>query len=665
MLCGEKHGPSRGPRRPMVATVALVSLFALAAGCDGTAPGSFDDREQPGDRPGTGPGGKIDPDLEAAAAGGAEQEVIALLNVPEDFEGIDEVTRLVNLELGLERGKQQLQLRTDGLRIKTVESYRHLPAVHLRAPSAEALKALAAAPEVARLEPVRRFTTLETAGNLTLIKQPVVAAAGKQGAGATVAVLDTGTDFTRAPFGCSAPGGSCKVAFAADFAPDDKMPDDARAHGTNVAGTILAVAPAARIAALDVFDGSSASTNNILSAINWAIENRAKYNIVALNMSFGGGAFTSACSADALAVAIDRARSAGILALVASGNDAKANAMASPACSSKAISVGAVYHANMGRLQSSVCTDATSAADQVACFSNSTSFLSILAPGVSITAAGVTMSGTSQATPHVAGAVAVLRAAFPTESVEAIATRLTSSGVMVKDPRNGITKPRLNLEAAAKGTTVATPPPPAPPPPPPPPPPPTGTVTLNAGARYTRLASVAVAVPTTSGKATAVCVTTNTTCPAFQPMPSPATVLFTLPAGDGLKTVRVWWRDANGSVTAKPATATITLDTTAPVGGKLTLKLASNVATYTWTGVTDVGAGVASYKLLTRTEGPVPAGCTTGTTLWSGPLKTVTQAVLPGRTYYSRLCAIDNVGNVSAGIAGQFAVPAAVTTARK
>jgi len=94
------------------------------------------------------------------------------------------------------------------------------------------------------------------------------------------------------------------------------------------------------------------------------------------------------------------------------------------------------------------CSDATTAADKVVCFSNSASFLKVLAPGVFINAAGITMSGTSQATPHVAGAIAVLRSLYPLETVTQIEQRLVTKGTLVTDTRNNVTKPRIDIMSA-------------------------------------------------------------------------------------------------------------------------------------------------------------------------------------------------------------------------
>ena len=217
---------------------------------------------------------------------------------------------------------------------------------------------------------------------------------------------------------------------------------------------VLGVAPASRIVMLNAFSGTSAYVADILSAINWAVANRAAYNIVAINMSLGDGTkYTSACTANnPFRTPITNARSAGIQVVVAAGNEAFTDGLSSPACTPGAISVGAVYDANYGGVNwgSTLCTDATTGADKITCFSNSASFLTLLAPGAMITAADITEGGTSQATPHVAGAIAVLHSTFPNETLAQIQTRMTSSGVSITDARNGITKPRLNLLEAAR-----------------------------------------------------------------------------------------------------------------------------------------------------------------------------------------------------------------------
>jgi hypothetical protein len=77
------------------------------------------------------------------------------------------------------------------------------------------------------------------------------------------------------------------------------------------------------------------------------------------------------------------------------------------------VSVGAVYDSNVGSVTAgfgnNACTDRKTSADKITCFSQVANFLTALAPGVFITAAGVRQGGTSQAAPHVAGAVAAMR----------------------------------------------------------------------------------------------------------------------------------------------------------------------------------------------------------------------------------------------------------------
>ncbi len=169
-------------------------------------------------------------------------------------------------------------------------------------------------------------------------------------------------------------------------------------------------------------------------------------------MSLGDGSRnTTPCqSGNPYSSADQTALSAGIITVASSGNEAYVDAIANPACTPNVVSVGAVYSANWGSLNWSVCSDASTAADKVTCFSDSANFLTALAPGALITAGGLQYGGTSQASPFVSGAVAVLRSAFPSDTLTQTITRLTSSGVEVTDTRNGVVTPRLNLGQAVR-----------------------------------------------------------------------------------------------------------------------------------------------------------------------------------------------------------------------
>lgn len=333
--------------------------------------------------------------------------------------------------------------------VEMLRHYEHIPMMQLEVRSENALDAIL---QKFGAESVFVNAVYEKslAQSLALINQPQVLADGKDGNGTAVAVLDTGVDYKRAAFGtCINPGDvGCSVVVARDFALEDNVLD-ADGHGTNVAGIVVGVAPKTKVLALDVFNGTGASLADIVAAIDFVITQQAAFNIVSINMSLGGGGSTTPCSGSAFGPALSRARNAGILPIVATGNNGFTNAISEPACHPSAVSVGAVYDSNVGPLSFSVCSDSSTAADKVTCFSNSASFASLLAPGALITAAGITQAGTSQATPHVAGAVAVVRSAFNTESAEQALLRLRNGGKAVRDARNGITLPRLDLAASA------------------------------------------------------------------------------------------------------------------------------------------------------------------------------------------------------------------------
>ena len=336
----------------------------------------------------------------------------------------------------------------------TLIEYSHLPMSFLRIRSRRALDALSQHAGVKAIYiNEKKYPIL--AQSLPLINQSSVASAGEIGTGTTSVVIDTGVDYTRSAFGsCTAPGtpASCKVNYYQNIA-DTSTALDANGHGTNVSGIVLGVAPDTRVAMFNVF-GTNAGTTDalVIQAMNWAIANQPAYHIAAINLSLGNGIkYTTPCSvSNPYVKPVKNAKAAGIATVAASGNEGYTNGISSPACTPLAISVGAVYDANVGGLQYSQCTDSTTAANQIACFSDSASFLTLLAPGAMITAAGYTMAGTSQATPHVTGAVAVLRAAFSSETVDQTLSRLTNTGSLITDPRNGIVKPRINLLEAAR-----------------------------------------------------------------------------------------------------------------------------------------------------------------------------------------------------------------------
>ena len=349
--------------------------------------------------------------------------------------------------------KDSVDLPTRRPEIEDLQSYSHLPMGFKRFKSRDALETFAAHPRVKAVH-LNEKMHLASSQNLPLINQPLAAKVGKQGAGTTVVVIDNGIDYNKAAFGsCSSPSNptaTCRVSVAQNFISSSRFRQAAtnHDHGTNIAGTVLEVAPASKIVALNVFDATgNAYDNDVLAAINWSIANQGSYHIVAINLSLGGpDKFTSPCRDDWSSSTITQAKNAGISVVVAAGNAGYHDGLSSPACAPDALSVGAVYDSNMGGVNWGACTDSVTGPDQVACFSNTANFLSILAPGVDITAAEVNSSGTSQSAPHVAGAIAVLSAAFPSESLIQLQNRLSNLRVpRVTDPRNNLSFPRLDL----------------------------------------------------------------------------------------------------------------------------------------------------------------------------------------------------------------------------
>ncbi|MCI0636534.1 MAG: S8 family serine peptidase, partial [Actinobacteria bacterium] len=352
------------------------------------------------------------------------------------FEAPDIRTMKVDAFAAL-RDQFRRNLSARGIRIVT--EFKHLPMAYVEIAGDPDIAVLESQPGVIGVFEEMTFH-LHVAQTLPLIGQPNAVAAGFQGAGAAIAILDTGVDFV-AEFG-NCPGPNCRLVSRQDFSLPDGDPGDDDGHGTNVAAIAASVAPGADIIGIDVFDqtpfdvtgdGQPDPITNflgIVSALDWVIDNRATFNIVALNMSLGsaiGGSSTTCWTP--FDVALEQARLAGIAPVVSAGNDGDSNLIGSPGCSAFAISVGA--------------TDDTLVPTN---FSNSGPGLELWAPGRNVSAGGIQMSGTSQAAPHVAGAFAVLAAANPQLTVDDILDQLQATGTSIT--QSGVTRPFIQLDAA-------------------------------------------------------------------------------------------------------------------------------------------------------------------------------------------------------------------------
>ncbi|KNE71594.1 hypothetical protein AMAG_16156 [Allomyces macrogynus ATCC 38327] len=211
------------------------------------------------------------------------------------------------------------------------------------------------------------------------------------GSGVDAYILDTGINTAHVDF-------RGRAVWAPQVFSASKTFTDKHGHGTHVAGTIgsttYGVAKSVRLVAVKVLDDSgNGPWSNVIAGIDYVVKQyRATKRPSVINISISGtknSAFNSAISA---------AIAAGVHVVVAAGNDAKDACNYSPSTASNVISVGA-----------------TNPQEQVAVFSNYGSCVTLFAPGQQITStykgsttATMSLSGTSMASPHVAGAVASL-----------------------------------------------------------------------------------------------------------------------------------------------------------------------------------------------------------------------------------------------------------------
>ncbi|MBT2410537.1 S8 family peptidase [Streptomyces sp. ISL-12] len=303
--------------------------------------------------------------------------------------------------------------------------------------SAAEAKRLAADPAIASVEQNQRVTLADTTQSnapwgLDRVDQTSLPLSGTYtypdtaGSGVTAYVIDTGVRITHSDI-------SGRASYGYDAVDGDTTASDGNGHGTHVATTIAGstygVAKKAKIVAVRVLNNSgSGTTAGVIAGIDWVTANHSGPSVA--NMSLGGGASTT------LDTAVRNSIASGVTYAIAAGNSAANASSYSPARVTEAITVGA-----------------TTSTDARASYSNYGSVLDIFAPGSSITAgwytsdtATNTISGTSMATPHVAGAAAVYLAGHTSATPAQVSSALTSGATTGKVTSAGTGSPNLLLK---------------------------------------------------------------------------------------------------------------------------------------------------------------------------------------------------------------------------
>ena len=277
------------------------------------------------------------------------------------------------------------------------------------------------------------------------------------GAGQTICVIDTGINYNHNSLG-SGFGAGYKVISGENIY-NSSVPDplDDHGHGSHVAGIaaasgdITGIAPGANLIAMKVFGATRSTTaSKVLAGIDWCVNNATEFNISVITMSlsltsYGDEViFTSSSTCDnygdgGVVNASNNAASQGILVSAAAGNDGNTTGIGSPACGSNVTSVGAVNNADTLSY-------------------NRGPILDLLAPGVLVNSTYtsddyVQMSGTSMATPHVAGAAAILWQIADLEgatvTAQQVENALKENAERVYDASSNFTYSRIDLLSAA------------------------------------------------------------------------------------------------------------------------------------------------------------------------------------------------------------------------
>ncbi len=290
-----------------------------------------------------------------------------------------------------------------------------------------------------------------------LIHVDAAPAAGFTGAGVTLALLDTGVDPRDAAVAtrvvaehCFVPPDGCPGGQAEADGPGSAHDD--QGHGTAVADIVAETAPGVTLVVVKVADANGRTTSGqVIAGLDWLRTHHPEARIVNVSLAgdipLSGNCSHLTDSLEAYAASVDALHTAGTSVFAAAGNDGRTNGVPAPACFPSAVAVGAIYaHAGGSFLAPDVCVDHVTRVDQVACFSNTSSELDLLAVGVT-----ATLTGTSAASAQAAGAAALVLQADPSLDPDALVELLRETGVPVADPRAHVLQPlvpRVDVAAA-------------------------------------------------------------------------------------------------------------------------------------------------------------------------------------------------------------------------
>jgi subtilisin len=283
--------------------------------------------------------------------------------------------------------------------------------------------------------------------------------AAARGVDADVAVIDTGVDLNHPDLNVYRRG-------AHNCATGTTTADDQNGHGTHVAGTVgaldnttgvVGVAPGARIWPVRVFGPRGAgSLSDVICGVDYVTRHAKQIDVANMSLSSSGGREDDNCGwvyHDALHQAICASVEAGVTYVVAAGNNGGSAAMVSPASYHEVITVSALADFNGRGGGGAAATCRPDVDDTFADFSNHGPGIDLTAPGVCIRSTWMggtyeTLSGTSMASPHVAGAAARYVARHPRATPAGVRAALRAAGSSawndVDDP-DGTKEPLLRL----------------------------------------------------------------------------------------------------------------------------------------------------------------------------------------------------------------------------